>query len=283
LDGKLRSLIFFFLTFFEKDESSPLGSRNHAGFYFIYIVYKMPRHTARERMLAKRRGARRAAKARKNAKLGINPRSVVNVSKLADAKAMGTLYYADTITIDAGVAAVSNHVFQANSLFDPDVTGTGHQYLLRDTMAQLYESYRIVECEIKVTPVFTTSTPGIPGFWGVFMDVNTSLDYSLSTAIIEAQADNKKTTWALHNGITSVVYGNYDKSITVTFDSARDLCPEGYNQITTMGVSPSGVDHTRYFQIWSGSILGNNSAAADFLVQMKAKVEFCNPKFLAQS
>ena len=130
------------------------------------------------------------------------------------------MYYADTVTLDAGAAAVTNHVFQANSLFDPDVTGTGHQYLLRDTMAQLYESYRIIECEIKVTPVFTSATPLVPGFWGVFMDVNTSLDYSLSTAIIEAQAHNKKQTWALHNGIQSVVYGAYDRSITIKFDSA---------------------------------------------------------------
>lgn len=36
------------------------------------------------------------------------------------------------------------HLFRANGIFDPDVTGTGHQPLYRDQVADLYTNYTVI-------------------------------------------------------------------------------------------------------------------------------------------
>ena len=207
---------------------------------------------------------------------------MLSISGLADKKALGTLYYTDVIALNPGVASITNHVYQCNSLYDPDVSGIGHQFYLRDTMDTLYNSYRILESTITVTPIIDDTTPVLPAFWGVFMDTDSTLSYSEGTAVIEAQSKGKRR-WGLHNGVQSTMYGNHDHSLTAKFDAATDLCPEGYNNIVDQGASPSGTDFSRYFQIWCSSINGNDPGEVLFLVSLKAKVEFCNPKFLAQS
>ncbi len=61
--------------------------------------------------------------------------------------------YADTITVDAGAAAITSHVYRAASIFDPDQTAAGHQPLNRDEYALFYNNYRVLTCKIKVTPI----------------------------------------------------------------------------------------------------------------------------------
>ena len=86
--------------------------------------------------------------------------------------------YADTISLAPGAAAITNHAFRCNSIFDPDYTSTGHQPLLHDEYQGLYGSYRVLSSKIRVTPVASSATTQVPAFWGVFVDQDTSLGYS---------------------------------------------------------------------------------------------------------
>jgi len=54
-----------------------------------------------------------------------------------------TLKYFDFIPLSVTTLAVSQYTFRLNSLFDPDRTGTGHQPYGRDTLAALYNRYRV--------------------------------------------------------------------------------------------------------------------------------------------
>lgn len=62
------------------------------------------------------------------------------------------LSYADNyrhdIAQNGGASAVQT--FRMNSIFDPDITGTGHQPLLRDLWASQYDYYAVLECEYKI-------------------------------------------------------------------------------------------------------------------------------------
>jgi len=61
--------------------------------------------------------------------------------------------YVDTISIPAGGGAglASIYQFRANSMYDPDFTGVGHQPLFRDEMATQYKYYTVLKSTIRVS------------------------------------------------------------------------------------------------------------------------------------
>lgn len=62
------------------------------------------------------------------------------------------LTYADNFRHDIAQtgAAGSTQYFRTNSIFDPDVTGTGHQPLMRDLWASQYDYYSVLSCEYEI-------------------------------------------------------------------------------------------------------------------------------------
>lgn len=63
----------------------------------------------------------------------------------------GQLYYdfQQTLTGTAGVPA--SRVYTANGIFDPDITGTGHQVIGFDQMMVAYNHYTVIRSKITVT------------------------------------------------------------------------------------------------------------------------------------
>lgn len=68
-----------------------------------------------------------------------------------------TLSYGDVISLTGTTGAVGSYTFRANSLFDPDLTGTGHQPRYFDTLCGAdnstapYQSYEVRAAKIKCT------------------------------------------------------------------------------------------------------------------------------------
>lgn len=78
-----------------------------------------------------------------------------------------TLKYVDTCVLDVGIAGViAKHVYSANNIYDPDVTGTGHQPMMHDLWASLYNHYVVSGSKISVkivSPYTAATTPTIVG------------------------------------------------------------------------------------------------------------------------
>ena len=93
------------------------------------------------------------------------------------------LPYIDTFTtFQAQSASTTGSVYQykVNSMWDPDLTGTGHQPLGRDTWSSIYNYYKVLECNITVELFdlqhFTAITvPGngesSPTYYGGMLDI----------------------------------------------------------------------------------------------------------------
>lgn len=62
-----------------------------------------------------------------------------------------TLKYAAYDTIDPGIGVAGFHMFSCNGIYDPDVTGTGHQPMYFDDMMELYQHYTVLSSKIKVS------------------------------------------------------------------------------------------------------------------------------------
>jgi len=60
------------------------------------------------------------------------------------------LRYAEDVNISAGIA-LGSYDFRANSIFDPNLTGIGHQPLGHDQWAVFYDHYVVLGARIKVT------------------------------------------------------------------------------------------------------------------------------------
>jgi len=61
------------------------------------------------------------------------------------------LYYDQTIAISASVTgAAASYVYSANGLYDPDITGTGHQPMGFDQLMLFFEQYHVYRSSILV-------------------------------------------------------------------------------------------------------------------------------------
>jgi len=69
------------------------------------------------------------------------------------------LRYCDTMTLSPSSGSLVKQVFRLNSVFDPDLSGVGHQPLYRDTFAAIYDQYAVISTRIVVTIVNTGSVP----------------------------------------------------------------------------------------------------------------------------
>lgn len=65
---------------------------------------------------------------------------------------VATLKYVDTININSALAAAGNSCIACNSIFDPDLTGTGHQPYGHDNYSAIYNQYTVLSSFIKITP-----------------------------------------------------------------------------------------------------------------------------------
>ena len=61
--------------------------------------------------------------------------------------------YSQTFTISSALVSTGNYNFACNSIYDPDLTGTGHQPYAHDTYSTIYNQYTVLKSFIKVTPV----------------------------------------------------------------------------------------------------------------------------------
>lgn len=62
--------------------------------------------------------------------------------------------YSEVITTDAA----GNYAFNLNSVWDPNRTGAGHQPYGRDTLATLYNRYRVISCGWRIVAVSTVAS-----------------------------------------------------------------------------------------------------------------------------
>lgn len=70
------------------------------------------------------------------------------------------LRYADSFLLTSTTGAIGSYVFSANGLYDPNITGTGHQPAGFDQIMLSYEHYTVIRSRIVASYVnFTGSQP----------------------------------------------------------------------------------------------------------------------------
>lgn len=78
-------------------------------------------------------------------------------------KMMVRLKYVEHVSLNPGAGLAAVQVFRANSLFDPNFTGVGHQPSNYDKVASIYDRYAVLGAKIKCYPVWTEVLNHVPG------------------------------------------------------------------------------------------------------------------------
>jgi hypothetical protein len=91
---------------------------------------------------------------------------------------MTRLRYCDTVSAASSSGSIAKYIFRVNDCFDPDVTGTGHQPLYRDTFAGIYDFYSVISARVRVT---FTNTANVPAHCGIVFDDDTTSSTTAST------------------------------------------------------------------------------------------------------
>lgn len=93
------------------------------------------------------------------------------------------LRYSTFITLTASGGAVAGNIYCANGIFDPDITGIGHQPMYRDTYAAIYDSYTVLGSKITVR---YAPGSGIPCQVGINKDDDATATNNLETLMEQA-------------------------------------------------------------------------------------------------
>lgn len=129
-----------------------------------------------------------------------------------------TLKYVSYGSLDAGAGLASTLVFSANSLFDPDVTGAGHQPRGYDQLATMYEYYLVNKATAYVQFVAGPTATGQPMTVCLSLS-DQSAPYSSSiydyteqpSAVYKLMSGDASGTASLKLAVNPPKYNNYDQ------------------------------------------------------------------------
>lgn len=139
----------------------------------------------------------------------------VGTKRLIPKKIVRTLIYSTFTAIDpAATGNVAYHQFNAASVFDPDISGTGHQPMGFDQIMPLYNQFRVLHCSLTCTFAIDASIDpdvipnGIAVVGIKLADNSGSLNTKLAHLIENRRCKYKYLNYATGaNNVKTVKYG----------------------------------------------------------------------------
>lgn len=188
--------------------------------------------------------------------------------------------YVDGVYMNPTAGTPQTFFFSANSIFDPNRTGTGHQPIGRDQWFNFYNHYCVVGSKITVNFTYGgATTQSCPAICAVYLTDDITLTATSPDMLIE----QGKSRWkylpvAANSFATKTVYNTYSPK---KFFNIKDI----KDNVTRLGalqtVSPS---EEAFFCLYIGQIdTSLDCPNVMATVTIEYSVMFSEPKELAQS
>lgn len=186
--------------------------------------------------------------------------------------------YHDAIILQSsGGNPLPFHTFRCNNLFDPDLTGTGHQPLRYDQLSVLFAAYRVRSAMLKVTfahpNVAPTSTTTGLGPWQV------AITKSKTNATLPGVGSDFQTACEMEGSVNSLLTVDETKTLYSTYNYRE----AGYNNIEEVNTG-TGTSTTFFHWIISCFNIGNvatTNVVAN--IDIEFEVEWIEPRTIATS
>lgn len=193
------------------------------------------------------------------------------------------LRYADSLTLDVGVAGVpALYAFRANSIFDPDRSGVGHQPIFHDQYQTFYNHYAVVGSKITVQVVNHNDATQVSQIVGIMLNDDTVTPTTYSELIEQPGGVGNKggSRWRITTPNTKSSklshYFSSKKFFTIT-DVNDNLDRVG----AIMGANPVEEGYFTIFVLPLDST--TDTGAINLLVTIDYLVEFSELKDIAGS
>lgn len=163
-----------------------------------------------------------------------------NIAKVAQSMRAEVTYCEYGCQLDGGAGTAASYVFAANGLYDPNVTGAGHQPMGFDQLMGLYNQYTVIGGIIRVT--FSNFDATYSQLVGITMkdSANTSNDP-------RQYIEWGNTTWDQ----VGQLGGTPTKTLTHRFDIAKFAAQDILNEQSFTGISSANPANTLHLVVWS--------------------------------
>ncbi len=186
-----------------------------------------------------------------------------------------TLRYVDSVKLTNTTGALAEYDFRANSIYDPDYSGVGHQPLGRDQFANIYNYYVVLRSRCKFTYTIDSSVNDTVMAVGIL-----DADGTFASANVRTAAEQAGAVARVFPG---VVAPPTPKPLVLTYDAARYW--QGKQPPETAGavMSTNPVDQA-FFTFVTQSVAGATATFSGILtVELEYDVEFSQPIELGTS
>jgi hypothetical protein len=175
--------------------------------------------------------------------------------------------------MDYAVSGVSSslRVISMNGLYDPDVTGVGHQPMGFDQLMAIYGRYQVMRCTVKATCTNLSNT-------AIQMTILPSL---VSTAIGSSHVAAEQL-WAKTILISNSTGGMNTKSLTLSMSPARFI-GRAVTSVNYTGDASNNPALQMYDKIQLYSADGTSNVTAEVLLEVTYDAYFYNRSQLGQS
>lgn len=177
------------------------------------------------------------------------------------------------VDLVASNGTTMDHLWNLNSTFDPNLTGTGHQPYGRDTLTTLYNRYRVFAVKYKVT--YTTAAT--QGCYGIISWDNEATTYTNSTLM---QENPKSRMMVVTPDKPAVFRGHLSLARIVGQTPAQYKADDRFQALSTTDPAENIIFHTGHIGL-DGTIL--SSSALFIRVQFTYYVEWFDQNKLGQS
>jgi len=172
------------------------------------------------------------------------------------------LRYFDSIVLNAGAGAITSHLFRANSLFDPDYTGIGHQPRGFDQWMAMYQKFVVVSSRIKIMATYSAGG-------------NASIIFILptfGTSIPAFALEDQQCKW------TTVVGGDSPVTLWNTYSHRNEFKSNPIDDDLAHGTASADPGKIFYYHIGQAALNGAQDPGDITLnVQMDYQVTFFEP------
>jgi len=175
------------------------------------------------------------------------------------------LRYGDVFTKTSTTGAIAFNTFVANSIFDPDVTGVGHQPMYRDTYATIYNQYVVIGSKITVHFMPQADSAGTSNFIvGITGDDNNAFPTSVTDKM-----EQNNSVWT-----TTGAVGSDPRILTMTFEPNECFGIDAKSDGSAQTAQASNPTELWCFGVWAHVIDATRTAKIDFAVEIEYTVKF---------
>lgn len=186
------------------------------------------------------------------------------------------LRYCEEITLQPLANSITQYVFSANGLYDPNITGSGHQPNGFDQLITLFSLYRVLWSKIRVSYVDTTASNPTPMYYTVSLLGTSAATYTTVQAMLEdaerGATKNIQVTGAFGGPLDA--QADYRKFGVQAVYKAKYIPKNAGDQTGSATINPA---EQMYYVISAASVGGNTPSSCKFLVEIDYIAEFSEP------